>query len=90
MIFRSLKDPFSKVFFRACLVLGIAATAFPQQAGQKIVRVMQAAQITDAVMISDVAVAGKTIGDQSLQQYISLDSSNLTSLSARTRYTPAQ
>ncbi len=63
MILRVLTDKCRspKVFFRACLVLGIAGAVLGEQAGQKLVRCDDPAQITDAVMISNVSVAGKTV-----------------------------
>jgi len=44
-----------------CLALGLVGATHAQQTSERLVRVQQATQITDAVMISNVAVAGKTI-----------------------------
>ncbi len=60
MISRFLRHPSWKVF-TTCMVFGLVGVLLAQQTGEKLVRVNQAAQITDAVMISNVAVAGKTI-----------------------------
>lgn len=47
--------------YAACVVFGLAGALHAQQVGEKLVRVNDPAQITDAVMISNVAVAGKTV-----------------------------
>jgi hypothetical protein len=44
-----------------CLALGFVGATHAQQTSERLVKVQQATQITDAVMISNVAVAGKTI-----------------------------
>ena len=49
-------------FFRAAYILvGALAPLVAQQTGEKLVKVNQVAQITDAVLISDVSIAGKPI-----------------------------
>jgi hypothetical protein len=45
----------------ACLALGLVGATHAQQTSARLVKVKQATQITDAVMISNVAVAGRTI-----------------------------
>jgi hypothetical protein len=45
----------------ACLALGLAGATHAQLTGERLVRVTQISQITDAVMISNVAVGGRTI-----------------------------
>lgn len=47
--------------YAACVVFGLAGALHAQQVGEKLVRVNDPAQITDAVMISNIAVAGKTV-----------------------------
>ena len=49
------------VLWVACILFGFSGAARAQQTGEKIVWVRDGAQITDAVMISNVAVAGKTL-----------------------------
>jgi hypothetical protein len=44
-----------------CLALGLVGATHAQQTSERLVQVKQATQITDAVMISNVAVAGRTI-----------------------------
>lgn len=61
MIFRLLRQRPSIVFNATRLMLALAGALHAQQAGEKVVRVEQAAQITDGVLISNVSVAGKTI-----------------------------
>ena len=45
----------------ACLALGFVGAIHAQQTSERLVKVKQATQITDGVMISNVAVAGRTI-----------------------------
>jgi hypothetical protein len=45
----------------ACLALGLVGATHAQQTRERLVKVKQVAQITDAVMISNVAVGGRTI-----------------------------
>lgn len=61
MIARFLRHPFSMVFYATCAMLGLLGALQGQQTGEKLLRVNQAAQINDAVMISNVSVAGKTV-----------------------------
>ena len=44
-----------------CLALGFVGATHAQQTSERLVQVQQVTQITDAVMISNVAVAGRTI-----------------------------
>ena len=55
------QSPSNGRLYAAWVVFGIAGALHAQQAGGKLVRVKDPAQITDAVMISNVAVAGKTV-----------------------------
>lgn len=51
-----------KSFLLACILLGLLETANAQQAsGEKLVRASDPAQITDAVMITNIALAGKSL-----------------------------
>ena len=62
MMSRSFRRPFSNALYAACLMFGIFGTLYAQQTSEKLVRAQDdIEQITDAVLISDVAVAGKTV-----------------------------
>lgn len=61
MISRCRRHPCLKFFYTACVLFGLLGVIYAQQTSEKLVRVNQAVQITDAVFISNVAVAGKPI-----------------------------
>ncbi len=61
MISRFLKHLLSNVFYATCMMCGLFGALHAQQSGEKLVKAIQATQITDAVLISNVAVAGKTV-----------------------------
>lgn len=58
---RFLRHPYRNVFYTTCMIVGLFGALHAQQTSEKLIRAIQAAQITDAVMISNVAVAGKTV-----------------------------
>lgn len=49
------------VFYMICMAFGLLGAAQAQEAGEKLVRVTNVVQMTDAVMISNIAVNGKTV-----------------------------
>jgi hypothetical protein len=61
MVSKLIKYPYSNVLDAVCAMFGLVGALLAQQTSEKLVRVNQAAQITDAVMISNVAVGGKTV-----------------------------
>ena len=61
MISRFLRHPYTNVFYTTCMMFGLLEAIHAQQTGERLVRVNDIEQITDAVMISSVAVAGKPI-----------------------------
>ncbi len=61
MPLRKPRRPYSHAFYAICVTFGLLGAVYGQQSGEKVVSVIQAEQITDAVLISNVAVAGKTV-----------------------------
>lgn len=52
---------FKYLFYITCIMFGLAGAVLAQQTDEKLVKVDDVEHITDAVLISNVAVAGKTI-----------------------------
>ena len=61
LISKCLRHPRSSAFHATCIVFGLVGTLHAQQTGEKLIRVNDIEQITDAVLMSKVAVAGKTV-----------------------------
>jgi hypothetical protein len=61
MISKFLRYTSPGILYRTRTALGLVGAVLAQQTGEKVVRAEQAAQITDAVMISNVSVAGNTV-----------------------------
>ncbi|HTU48174.1 MAG TPA: hypothetical protein VMF91_24145 [Bryobacteraceae bacterium] len=61
MISRFPRPSCSSVFSTASLIFGLLGALHAQQTSERLVKVIQATQITDAVLISNVSVAGKNI-----------------------------
>ncbi len=61
MIARSLRYSSSSIFYTACMMFGLLGALHAQQTGEKLVKLMDIEHITDAVLISNVSVAGKTV-----------------------------
>ena len=62
MISRFLRYPCSNIFFYAfCVLFGLLGVIYAQQASEKLVSANDVEQIHDAVLISNIAVAGKPI-----------------------------
>lgn len=61
MISRFITYPRVSVFVAGCGIFGLLGVLSAQQTSEKLVRANQLAQISDAVLISNVAVGGKTV-----------------------------
>jgi len=62
MISRFFRSPCSNVFSAACIAFAVLGVAHSQQTnGEKLVRADDPAQITDAVMITNITVGGKNV-----------------------------
>lgn len=61
MIPKFLRRPLLPVFCTAWLLFTLSALLYAQQTGEKIVDAKGVEQITDAVMISNISIAGKTV-----------------------------
>lgn len=61
LIPNSRRNPCSNVFYTTFLIFGLVGALHAQQTGDKLIRVNDIEQITDAVLISNVALAGKTV-----------------------------
>ena len=61
MIPEFLRHPCWNVLYIICTAFGIVGAVQAQETGEKLVRAKNIAQITDAVMISNIAVNSKTV-----------------------------
>lgn len=61
MISRSLRYVCSNALYTSCAMSALVGALHAQQSGERFVKVVQAEEITDAVMISNISVAGNTV-----------------------------